>query len=160
MRSDNLLSVTIDPATMDSIQQAVTTIKDQLPFLKKLTPVERRKIARYGDKSQAFVEKAHDYAVSNPHLVPPYLDVAEFKRDYELVRGLARIMQSLKSLTEAVDDTRILAGRESYQSARVFYSSAKRAANSGVQGTQSIVDDLAQRFPGRSRKSVKPVDKA
>jgi hypothetical protein len=146
----------MDPTAMDAIQQAITTIKTQLPFLLKLSPDERRAYARMGDKSVPFVEKAMAYAETNPNLVPPYLQVAEFKKDLELVKALTRMMQPLHSLVEAIDDTMMVAGNESYSAALVFYNSAKRAADAGVQGTQSIVNDLKQRFPGRSAVKAAP----
>jgi len=158
MPNDNLISVAVEPTAMDAIQQAITTIKTQLPFLLKLSPDEKRIYARMGDKSLPFVDKALGYAETNPHLVPPYLQVVEFKKDMELVKSLTKIQQPLKSLMEAIDDTMIVAGNESYSAALVFYNSAKRAADAGVQGTQSIVNDLKQRFPGRTiaRAAPKP----
>lgn len=162
MSNDNLLSVTIDNIAMDTILQSILTIKMQLPFLLKLSPTERQVYSRMGDKSSPFVEKALAYAETNPHLVPPYLLVPEFKKDFELVKSLTKVMQPLQSLVEAIDDTMVVAGYESYNAALVFYNSAKRAADNGVQGTQSIVNDLKQRFPGRSvaKAAPKPTDEA
>jgi hypothetical protein len=162
MSTDNLLSVSIDSIAMDTILQSITTIKSQLPFLLKLSPGERQGYSRMGDKSLAFVEKALAYSEGNPHLVPPYLKVPEFRKDWELTKSLTKVMQPLQSLIEALDDTLMVAGNESYGAALVFYNSAKRAADNGVQGTQSIVKDLKQRFPGRSVAKVppKPTDEA
>jgi len=162
MSNDNLLSVSIDSIAMDTILQSITTIKSQLPFLLKLSPSERQGYSRMGDKSLAFVEKALAYAEGNPHLVPPYLKVPEFRKDWELTKSLTKVIQPLQSLIEALDDTLMVAGNESYGAALVFYNSAKRAADNGVQGTQSIVKDLKQRFPGRSVAKVppKPTDEA
>ncbi|SEN23589.1 hypothetical protein SAMN04488505_10946 [Chitinophaga rupis] len=90
MPNDNLISVAVAPTAMDAIQQAITTIKTHLPFLLKLSPDEKRIYARMGDKSLPFVDKALGYAETNPHLVPPYLQVMEFKKDMELVKSLTR----------------------------------------------------------------------
>ncbi|WP_298732972.1 hypothetical protein [uncultured Chitinophaga sp.] len=162
MVKENQLSESIDSIAMDTIQQSITTIKSQLPFLLKLSPNQRQGYSRMGDKSLAFVEKALAYAEGNPHLVPPYLKVPEFRKDWELAKSLTKVIQPLQSLIEALDDTLMVAGNESYGAALIFYNSAKRAANNGVQGTQSIVKDLKQRFPGRnSSKAVpKQVDEA
>lgn len=156
MPNDNLLSASVDSIAMDTIQQSITAIKMQLPFLLKLSPSERQGYSRMGDRSLAFVEKALAYAESNPHLVPPYLKVSEFRKDWDLVKSLTKVMQPLQSLIEAIDDTTMVAGNESYGAALVFYNSVKRAADAGVQGTQSIVKDLKQRFPGRSASKVPP----
>ncbi|GAA0525294.1 hypothetical protein LX66_0333 [Chitinophaga japonensis] len=156
MPNDNLLSAAIEPAAMESIQQALSTIKTQLPFLLKLSPDERRAYARMGDKTVPFVEKALGYATTNPQLIPPYLEVAEFQKDMELVKALTEVMRPLESLVEAIDDTMMVAGHEGYSAALVFYNSVKRAADAGVQGTQTIVNDLKQRFPGRSIRRAAP----
>jgi hypothetical protein len=38
---------------------------------------------KMGDKSLAFVEKAHDYTHDNPNLVPSYLDLGAFDVDFK-----------------------------------------------------------------------------
>jgi hypothetical protein len=40
------------------------------PHLLALTPAERHELPKMGEKTIAFVEKAHDFALKNPNLVP------------------------------------------------------------------------------------------
>ncbi|MDR1116140.1 MAG: hypothetical protein LBL33_08365, partial [Tannerella sp.] len=53
-----------------------------LPYVTPLTPAERHTLPKMGEKTLSFVEKAHEYAVQNPNLCPPYLDMAAFNTDF------------------------------------------------------------------------------
>jgi hypothetical protein len=46
---------------------------------------------KMGDKSLAFVEKAHDYAAHNPTLAPSYLDMGAFDIDFTDAHGLGAL---------------------------------------------------------------------
>ncbi len=124
----------------------IKQIQSQLPFLINLTKEDRETIYKMGDKSVAFVEKALEYAKMNPHLVPPYTDIAELERDLALAKQLQPIFQQLKTLYEAISDTYMAAGSEAITAATSFYNSVKNAAKSNVPGTDAIYDDLKKRF--------------
>jgi hypothetical protein len=53
-----------------------------LPYATPLTPSERHTMAKMGEKTLSFVEKAHEFAKQNPGLVPPFLDMAAFDTDF------------------------------------------------------------------------------
>ncbi|MGB1207419.1 MAG: hypothetical protein ACPG5B_17355 [Chitinophagales bacterium] len=149
MAQDNQISVVLTPEIMTEIMQAIETLKKHLSFLVNLTAEERIAYSKMGDKTVAFVQKSLDYAQENPQLIPPYLNVSEFDKDMELIRQLKRVLRPLTSLNEAVDDTIMLAGHESYAAALTFYQSVKMAKAMNVAGTTTIYDDLKLRFPGR-----------
>lgn len=149
MAQDNQISALLTPAEYDAIRAAMDIIRQKLPFLVNLTDAERQVYAKMGDKTVAFVTKALEYAKYNPHLVPPYLNVAEFAKDMELIVQLRNILRPLLSLTEGLDDTLMLAGSESYAAALTFYNSVKMASKMNIAGTTAIYNDLKVRFPGR-----------
>jgi hypothetical protein len=149
MAQDNQLSATVSAQDLTAISEALDAITARLPFLINLTAEERQVYAKMGDKTVAFVEKALEYAREHPNLVPPYLNVAEFERDMALIRQLQAVARPVQSLAEALDDTIMLAGSESYSAALTFYSSVRTAKNLNVPGTKSIYDALRMRFPGR-----------
>jgi hypothetical protein len=150
MAQDNQLSATLSVPDLEAITQAVEAIQARLPFLVNLTPEERQAYARLGDRSLAFVEKALAYARENPGLVPPYLNVAEFERDMALIGQLQSIARPLRSLVEALEDTLMLGGSESYSAALTFYASVRTAQRLNVAGTKTIYEALRARFPGHS----------
>lgn len=150
MAQHNQVSVTLSAADLAEIQQSVQTLQQRLIFLVNLTPEERQAHARLGDKSLAFVEKSLEYAKENPQYVPPFLNVNEFERDMTLISQLRSILRPLGILLEGIDDTIMLAGSESYSAALLFYQSIKMAKTMNFAGTDSIYEELAKRFPGRS----------
>jgi hypothetical protein len=117
------------------------------PYLVTLTPAERQEIPKMGPKTLDFVEKAHDFALENPTLVPAFLNLGEFTIDFTDAHGLWTLLNAIQQLEEAVDDTEMVAGSESYQSALVFYKSVKMGAEQNVLGAKAIYDELRPRFP-------------
>lgn len=71
-----------------------------------------------GDKTITFVEKTREYGGQPPHLVPVFVDMAMFDADLSGDTLLARYIRTLKPLVSAMEDSRMLAGREAYQAAR------------------------------------------
>jgi hypothetical protein len=125
-----------------------------LPYVTSLTPAERRTIAKMGEKTLSFVEKAHEAAVENPNLVPPFLDMAAFDIDFADAHNLWSLHLATNQLHENVDDTTMVAGSEAYQFALIFYNSVKMAARQDIPGAKAIYGELRKRFPGPKRKSA------
>ncbi len=146
------LSEDIRRQVLDLIQN----INDRLNFLINLTPDERQSLPKMGDKTQAFVAKAIELAKMNPTLVPPYVDISEMEKDYNLAMKLKDIVTQVQSLSEKLSDTYLAVGSEAYLTALAFYNSAKAAAKMNVPGTNVIVNELSERFEktiGKQRQS-------
>ena len=122
-----------------------------LPFLVNLSPEERKTIPSMGRKSLGFVESALGYAEKHTDLVPPYLDVAEQRKDLVLTRQLYDILEVFEPLWEKLQDSCFASGAEAYLPARAFYSSVKGAAKLGVPGTDLIARELSKNFERSSR---------
>jgi hypothetical protein len=141
----------------DIIRQIDTKLNEirelMKPYAITLTPTERREMPKMGEKSFAFVEKSHDYALNYPNLVPSYLDMLEFDIDFADARGLWSIRNSAKQVYDIIDDTAMAAGSESFQAALLFYSTVKTAAAKNSLGAKTIFEELKQRFPSHRRKS-------
>jgi hypothetical protein len=99
-----------------------------LPYATPLTPAERRTMAKVGEKTLSFVEKAHEFVLQNPNLVPPFLDMAAFDTDFADAHNLCTVLLISQQLHENLDDTTMVAGSEAYQAALIFYNSVKMAA--------------------------------
>jgi hypothetical protein len=107
---------------------------------------------KMGDKSLAFVEKAHDYAADNPTLSPSYLDMAAFDVDFADAHGLWSLLTLVKQLHEVLEDTVMAAGSEAFHAALAFYHNVQAVAKDDVPGAKAIFEDLKTRFPGGRRK--------
>lgn len=149
---ENRVSVSLSQADRQTVLDAINTIRQKLPFLIDLTPEERRTLLRMGDKSRGFVTQALTVAEQNEDILPRSFDVAEMRKDVELLDALASIMASLSQLTELVEDTYMAVGSESYASALLVYQFA-RAAGKGP-ALDGALDALGQRFARKSRTAV------
>ncbi len=145
------LNFEIKPDEKNDIINLINQINQKLPFLINLTPEERINIPKMGDKTVAFVQKAIELAEQNPNLVPPYVNISEMKKDFELSEALREILNLVSQLYEKLSDTYMAAGSEAYVAALQFYNSAKWAAKSNVAGTDAIVNELSKRFAGQGK---------
>jgi hypothetical protein len=136
--------------------QAITTIREKLPFLIDLTAEERKSLPKLGDKSRAFVSKALEVATQNPDFLPRSFDLDEMRRDIELFDALYPVLLSLTQLQELVDDTFIAAGSEAYTAALAIYNYAK--ANGNISGLDAVIDDMGRRFSRKTRKTQPPTN--
>ncbi len=149
MAQDNQVSAILNQTDLDEIRSAVELIQSKLTFLVNLTPLERQTYSKMGDKTVAFVQKSLEHAKENQNLVPPFMNLDEFKKDMNLIRNLSKVLRPINQLSEGLDDTIMLAGHESYQAALIFYNSVKMARKMNIHGVDSVYDDLKERFPGR-----------
>jgi hypothetical protein len=150
MSQTNRVSATLTSEAKTNIKNAIKTIADNLPFLISLTDDERRGGMKLGDKTVGFLDKNFNYTQTNTALVPAYLDVAEYGKDYTVTKDLLEILQALHPLVQSIEDTYTQAGIEALSAALVFYNAVKMAAKQGVPGAKAIYDDLQKRFPGGS----------
>lgn len=156
MAQNNRISATLSSEAKTNIQNALKTIGDNLPFLISLTEDERRGGMKLGDKTVGFLDKSFNYSQTNSTLVPAYLDVTEFTKDYNTTKDLLEILQLVRPLVQKIEDTYTQAGVESLAAALVFYNAVKMAAKQGVPGAKTIYDDLQKRFPGGSGSANAP----
>ena len=134
------ISATISDQAMAEIKGAIAAIHTHLPFLINLTPDERRKRFKMGDKSLAFVRNSVTATQNNPDIVPGNFDIAEFNRDYQL--------------TETVDDTLLAIGSESMASSLLVYDYAKTTSRHSP-GIKSVADQLGERFKAVGKRRSK-----
>jgi hypothetical protein len=155
MAQENHISAAISATDKEAILQHLSGIRQLLApvLLFNLEAEEKQGLAKMGDKSLAFVDKALDYATKNSQLVPPYLNLPEALKDFELASNLKEFAHELGTLSQAVDDTLMLAGSEAYDAALVFHASVKTASRTDAAGSLSIYEDLLQRFPRGVRRT-------
>ena len=150
------ISATLSAADHASILTKLNEIKVLLPFLVNLTPLERSTLPKMGDGSTPFVTKALTYAENNPQFVPPYMNVPELRKDFNLATQVSLLRQQLNQVAEALDDTELALGSEAFVTSLTFYASVKQATKMNIPGADSIYDDLKTRFPGGPNNPAPP----
>lgn len=157
MANDNRISLELTPAQKTAITTAVADLKTALDgILTNLNVDERQSLPKIGDKTLAFDEKCQAYMASRPELVPSFLDMAEMVKDRQLVADLRPCLLELQQLVEGLDDTITLANSDNLMGDLAFYQNVRAAAKRGVPGTDTILNDLKERFPGRPRATPPP----
>jgi len=152
MASDNRISLEITAAQKAAIETAISGLKTALDgMLINLTPEEKQSLPRISDGTLAFDEKCAAYMASRPDLVPSFLDTAEMTKDRKLVADLLPCFRELAPLCEGLEDTITLANSDNMVGDLAFYQNVQAAAKRGVPGTNTILDDLKSRFPGRPK---------
>lgn len=149
----NRVSATLSDADRDAVLAAINTIKSKLPFLVDLSPDDRRTLAKMGDKSRAFVDKAFQAAQQNPTALPGAFDIGEFEKDNALFQQLMQIAPAMTQLTEKFDDTTMALGADLFAEALTVYGFLK-AAGKGA-GLDDLRASLGQRF-ARASKPAPP----
>jgi hypothetical protein len=148
----NKISGNLSSEDKAAILAAIEAIQAKMPFLKSLTPEERRNILKMGDKSRAFVQKCLEVSKQNPGMLPVSFDLNEYARDVQLTGDLEAIALRLEKLAELVRDGQMLSGSDSYASSLTSYQSARMAGKSGQMDAN--LDDLAKRFARRIPKAT------
>ncbi|MGL1889323.1 MAG: hypothetical protein OCD76_22605 [Reichenbachiella sp.] len=152
MSTENVISIDIPEADVQTVKDAFATIKTTLsPYILALTPEQRKTIPKMSDGTEPFVSKVMDYAVSDPQFAPPYMNVPEMQKDFDVVSELMPLLRSVDQLTANLSDTTMMAGSEAYVASLSYYNSVKMAAKMNVPGAKAIHDDLKKRFEGQGR---------
>ncbi len=134
---------------LEALLAAVGALEGMLPGLVNLDAGDRKRLAKMGPRSQAFVTQSLAAGENNPQFVPPYVGLAGMRRDLEYALALGVVEGQLRSLLEKVSDTRILAGSEAYSTALQLYRSLEGAEKSSVPGAGALREDLSSRFRGQ-----------
>ena len=143
------ISATLSPDDQQAIRAAVETLHQKLPFLIDLTMDYRRAIAKLGDKTQGFVQKAWEIANEHEHMfAQAFLD--EMRKDAQLLDALSPIERSIQTLAKKLNDTKMQVGAEAYAAARTVYIVTKTPFAKAALRDAS--DDLARHY-GRKRKT-------
>lgn len=143
---NNRIDAEISPDGMNKIEQAINSIKAEMPFLIKLSDKERKGMALMDDGRRPFVEKSFDLAARNPILDPGIGLIDAGKKDLDLFLSLNSLKNELEQMLEMVSDTRQLAGAEAYEMARFIYMKAQMAVKMKEPGSQSLTDELGKLF--------------
>ncbi|NDJ18822.1 hypothetical protein [Myxacorys almedinensis] len=148
--STGKISATLNDADQAAVMDAITTIKEKLPFLLSLTVDQRKALPKMGDKNQPFAHKALEVASQNSDFLPRSFDLEEMRRDVELLAELYPIMVAMTQLQSMIDDTYLKVGSEAYSSALQVYTYAK--ASGQGSGLEPLVAELGQRFARRTKR--------
>ena len=147
MALENLISISFTEAELTQLDQAISSIEAVLQGKTiNLTPEQRQQYGSIAEQNKLFVNKAKSYMEQYPQYVPPFLDKAEYDKDYAARQQIESRMQRLASVTEQLSDTKILLDFDNYHNSITFYRNMKYLSGENVSGTNVIYDDMKQFF--------------
>jgi len=154
MPKTNQIHATITAEQMTTIHSAIETLHANLPFLVDIGAEEIRRLAKAGDLTEAFLQKALTIAEQTPEILPRNFAIEEFRSDMALSASLGEISLALKQLLERIDNTITVARSDAYGHALITYDRSKKSTD---QGLTAVTRDLGQRF---ARKAAKKTEAA
>ena len=152
--SQNIIDFTLDDAQLAASLQALTDLETQLSGLVAMSTEQRRKLARMGDKSEAFCRQTLSVLAQNPQVVPPSLKLAEAQADLVALDKLRPRLQRLQRLAERGADSETALGSDIMRCALDGYALLKVSGRN--QGLEGLRKELGTRF-ARSTRSTEDV---
>jgi hypothetical protein len=151
------ISATLSDADLQATRASLDAIRAKLPFLVSLTPKERQKLVKMGEKSVAFVQQCLQTVKDNPDLMPPTFNLQEFERDVDLASKLLSTLLIMQDLCAKLDDTLLAVGSEAMQQSLDVYAQVKLTAKRDARMKASF-EQLATRYKGLGQRR-KPTEK-
>jgi hypothetical protein len=149
--SQNMISMDLDATQWAAVDGALTTLERELSGMAALTPDQRMRLIKMGDKSEAFCRQALDVMGENPGVLPGNLDMAEVRRDLATHDALRPRLVRLTRLLEKANDTDMALGSDVMSAALEGYAFLKIAGKGeGLHGLRKV---LSQRFDNSGHKA-------
>ena len=152
----NLVSLQLDPAQLDAVDAALLALEQTLTGLVSLSPADRQRLTKMGQKSEVFCRQTVAALANNPQIVPPSLDIAEAARDLAALDQLRPRMQRLDRLAERAADTETALGADLMNLSLEGYALLKVSGRE--MGLDALRKDLGTRWSRARRASAEPED--
>ena len=154
----NKIDVEVTPENEAQVIQHIRDSRALLDFLIGLAAKEKRRLPKLSPSLADFVTRFRYHAEKFPTYLPQQITVEHFDRDFNTCGTLERVSTEIKSFDRDLDDTILLLKSEYYQTARVYYRSAKSAAKEGDKDAERIAADLAEYYKRQSAESEEPTE--
>jgi len=141
----NLISAELSAEQFTAILEEFTHLREAMPFLIAMDASQRKRIAKMGDVYKPFVELAIGVVKEHPNIISPLFDSQEFLRDFKLYQNLSEIFEKAVALTEALDNTILAAGSDSFKESLQVYA-AVIANKDKVPGLEDIAARMSAFF--------------
>ncbi len=146
MSKYKIVDYELDDKDNDQIIALLDEVKELLPFVINLTPEERQRGLKIGDKNLAFNTKAIEYAAANPELLPGFINVDEHCNLWQGYQCMGTLLRKVLMLAETIDDTHMALGGRVYRQNLAIYRSVQEASKNNIPGTDTVSADLSKLF--------------
>ena len=106
---------------------------------------ERTSLQSLGPARFSFVNESLIGAKANPTVVPSFISVTEWDKDFAYWKALDDVRVTVAKLLGKIEDTQRSVGAEAFRQARKFYDALALAVED-VPGVKKLYDDLGVLF--------------
>ncbi len=143
MSKSNLVSVSFTAEELSTLDNALSQIKQVLNGKTvNLTPDEKQLYGKVSEENKLIINKVADVEANYPEHHPPFLDKAEFDRDFKTRTEIESRIAKMQSMLEELTDTKTLLDNDNYTYSIAYYRYIKMLSGQDVPGTTSIYEDL------------------
>ncbi|MBL7799203.1 MAG: hypothetical protein JNL95_00640 [Chitinophagales bacterium] len=114
-------SVTMTVAQITAVKSALETIQNNMPFLHRLSAVERSMLHPISTATRIFTENTIHVLVNNPDVQPEGYNAPEKQKAMALYHQLEDLRIAVNLLAKRISDTQLLVGNETYLAALEGY---------------------------------------
>ncbi len=136
-----------------AIDQTLATLEQQLSGLITLSPSDKQRIPKLGDKYDTFCRHTLEALADNPQLLPPTLDVAAAQQGLSTRDQLRPRLMRMEVLLRKGNDTLMALGSDAYTAASRGYGLLKLLGR--ANGLDPVRKDLGTRFTKTPRATPK-----
>lgn len=153
--STKRISTQFGAESKDQVIQAISHMRELMPFLKGLTLAERKRLKGIGNKNLGYVQKCLEGAAAFPNAMKVNFDLAEYKHDVQLFQDLLSVRIQMQALVELVDDSVKQAGADAVETSGMVYRALKDEARYNASA-KTIVAEIAHSFRKTRANSNSP----
>ncbi len=118
-----------------------------------LTAEERLSYGTIKELNKLFVNKSKTLMEQNSNLVPPFLDMEEFNRDFTARKNIEDVLLRIDRIVRNLSDIKILLDNDNYQDCLAFYRGVRYWAKEKQEGAIAVYNQLKVFFPNGKRKN-------
>lgn len=148
--SQNLISLDLTAEDVAALDTALASIEKLFANFIELTPEQRQKLPKMGDRSEAFCRQTLMVLDQNKQLIPPTFDLAESQGDMLAFDTLRPRIQRLRALLSKSEDTQLALGSDLMRASYDGYALAKVFGQGAALDT--LKDAMSVRFSRRPGK--------
>ena len=141
--SQNLISLDLSASDVTAMDAALATLEKLFANFIELTPDERQKLPKMGDRSEAFCRQTLMVLEQNQGTVPPGFDFSEMKRDLATWNTLQPRLLRLRELLAKGEDTSMALGSDVITAALEGYTLMKLFGKS--EGLETLREAMSVR---------------
>jgi hypothetical protein len=135
----------------------VKTVLDD--YAAHLRSLDRKRLNGVGIKKQGFIDRAYEYAVSNPEFLPHYVTLDKFREDNDYFTSFRNLFDLGKQIQEIIWNITMQSSDIVYTDALEYYASVREAAKRRVDAAESIHKDLEILFKKTKRTAEEPTER-